>query len=166
MTSLEEGARQFAQKLGALSGMGHEFAPHYAVRLAALLGDNNVQYLDTTLEREAHEEWEVVVLDDEKVIRMYVRVPDDPVGERTVTVDAWARSTLQAIHIPAAPAQNDVIWGSVPDAGWPAGASIRLSYAGRSEPLELPLGTSASVFQARALGAVLPSLLADLTATL
>lgn len=166
MSGLEEGTRRLAQKLGALSGMGHEFAQHYAVRLAVLVGDKSLQYLDTTLDREALADWEVVLLDDEKVIHMHVQVPADPSDERTVTVDAWARSTLQTMQIPAARGQNDVVWGSVPGTGWPAGASIRLSYAGRSEPLELPLGASDSTFQARALAAVLPSLLGDLTATL
>lgn len=163
MSSLEQRARELAQTLGRLSGLGHRFAAHYAVRLAVVLGDNAIRYIETTLEGDTQSQWAVVLLDDHKVIHMQVTVPEDPAGERMVTVDAWSRATLQALHIPPAVERNEVLWGDLPDAGWPRGASIRLEYA-REQVLHLPLD-SGSGYQARMFGAVLPSLLEDLLAS-
>lgn len=166
MTDIEHTARQLAEWLGSATGMGFGLPSHYAIRLAVLVGDEEVRFFDTDVDRNQARDWQVVVFGESLVIHMRVQVPADDVvgGERTVTTALWARGSLRGLQVPPVmDAENEPVWGYVPKDGWPRKATMELNYEGHPEPLVLPLPNSTAGYgHGRELGALMPTLLADL----
>jgi hypothetical protein len=90
------------------------------------------------------------------------------VPSSTNTVQVWARRDLVALEMPALPGSRwnrDRDWFGDMEGEWSKGGKVRLTYAGRTEALELPLSESLGASTTTPLSAsVITSLVNDLHA--
>lgn len=163
-----------AQAFGAGSSGRLSLWPHLVRRMAALAGDDDVRYAESThaSEQSGKVSGSAVVLTETRVV--YAQFTDTPLDtqpdadggdaqDATVDVSCWSRRSLIAIEVNAKPGQwnTDQDWAQDrDDDDWPPSGRLVLRFAERGKPLRLPLkeiGMSPS-----GVGALLPGLLRDL----
>lgn len=162
-----------AQAFGAGSSGRLSLWPHLVRRMAALAGDDDVRYAEST--HESEEDGKVsgsaVVLTETRVVyAQFTGTPLDTqpdadasdVQDATVDVSCWSRRSLIAVEINAKPGQwnTDQDWAQERNGDWPPSGRLVLRFAGRGKPLRLPLkeiGESPS-----GVGTLVPGLLRDL----
>jgi hypothetical protein len=162
-TPTQERAAGIVQRLEQISSIGWDLPTHVPYRVAILLGDGDIRYLDTSLRRGGlNQPWRVVALNDKRVVVVEVEaMPDEYTATvPTATARVWSRSALRELRVPTdAPdgGNADNTWTNGGE-GWPRGGVADLVYDGIDEPLRLPLTWQGS----SELRALLPSLLDDL----
>lgn len=151
------------QRLEQISSAGWDLPSHVTYRVAVLLGDGEIRYLDTSLRQGALTlPWRVVAMNDTRVVVVEVEALPEKYDATLPTASAsvWPRSTLRELRVPTdAPdgGNADNTWSNGGE-GWPRGGVADLVYDGRDEPLRLPLSWRTS----SDLRSLLPSLLNDL----
>jgi hypothetical protein len=160
---------ELAQAFGAGSSGRLSLWPHLVRRMAALVGDDDIRYAEST--RDSSDSGNVsgsaVVLTETRVV--YAQFtdtpidadPDDPEGLSTVDVSCWSRRTLQSLDLNSKSGQwnSDQDWGQDREE-WPSSGRLVLRFAGRGKPLRLPLKSEGEA--PTGIGDLLPGLLRDL----
>ncbi|MEJ7629800.1 MAG: hypothetical protein WKF54_09430 [Nocardioidaceae bacterium] len=160
-----------AQAFGSGSSGRLSLWPHLVRRMAALVGEDDVRYTESS--RDSEEDGKVsgsaVVLTETRVV--YAQFTDTPidldpaaadVGGATVDVACWSRRSLISVEMNAKPGlwNTDQDWGEDRDNEWPGSGRLVLRFAGRPKPLRLPLKGEGDA--PSAIGSLLPGLLRDL----
>jgi hypothetical protein len=162
-TQTEQRAAAVRQRLEQISSAGWDLPTHVPYRVAILLGDGEIRYLDTSLRQGALTlPWRVVAMNDKRMVVVEVEAMPDKYDATVATASAsvWPRSALRELRVPTDATDRgnaDNTWSNGAE-GWPRGGVADLVYDGREEPLRLPLTWHTS----SDLRALLPSLLDDL----
>ena len=176
MTELGTKYKTVRQALGALQAPW-DFPPHLIWRLAAMLGNEELQYVDAKIEDVAPRlcSAEVIVFTPARVV--YARMQDGPTepdprsaATFSVTATTWSRASLITVELapdPPAGRNSDAGWSGVNlrESEQPVDPAVTLTYADR-KPVTLPLGSGHSVSSLRSsnIFSLLPSLLHDVGA--
>lgn len=146
--------------------LGQRAVPIHAIRrIAAMIGSTPIVYLDGDVSRtqtpsQPVRSGQVLVFTADTVcIAVLNAAPDDALSDTdgTVTVEMWGRRSLTGLRLDGS--QNaDWPWGQDWEGQWPRGGSLRLTYANRPEPIDLPMKSG----RTSGLEVLLPGLAADL----
>jgi hypothetical protein len=161
---------ELAEAFGTGSSGRLSLWPHLVRRMAALVGDDDIRYAEST--RDAEEGGNVsgsaVALTETRVV--YAQFTDtpmdpdpaDPQGLSTVEVSCWSRRSLISVELNSKTGQwnFDHDWGQEREDDWPPSGRLVLRFAGRSKPLRLPLKSEGEA--PTSIGVLLPGLLRDL----
>lgn len=151
------------QRLEQISSAGWDLPTHVPYRVAILLGDGEIRYLDTSLRQGALTlPWRVIAMNDNRVVVVEVEALPEKydANQATASASVWPRSALRELRLPTDTSDGGNAgnaWSNGSE-GWPRGGVAELVYDGRDEPLRLPLTWRTS----SDLRSLLPSLLDDL----
>lgn len=162
-TPTDQRAAAVMQRLETVSSAGWELPTHVPYRVAVLLGEGEIRYLDTSLRQGALTlPWRVIAMNDNRVVVVEVAALPEKYDatQATASASVWSRSALRELRVPTDASDGgnaDNTWSNGSE-GWPRGGVADLVYDGRDEPLRLPLTWHTS----SELRSLLPSLLDDL----
>ncbi|MDP9319099.1 MAG: hypothetical protein M3O94_08540 [Actinomycetota bacterium] len=165
---------ELAQAFGTGRGGRMALWPHLVRRMAAMVGDDDIRYAESTREfaEDGNISGSAVVLTETRVV--YAQFTDTPIDTpidtaptdaedlATVDVSCWSRRSLISIEMNAKPGlwNTDQDWSQNQDDEWPPSGRLVLRFAGRGKPLRLPLKSEGEA--PSSLATVLPGLLRDL----
>lgn len=139
-------AKEIANSLRR-GGQGQNAMSHLVRRMAVLTGDGGIEYSDWHRSDEGNlTDGTAVLFTADRVVLATAAGSgwelgvDNEAGPSTVDVTCWSRRSLVAVSIDSDQSGNrDNAWAQEWWDEWPVGSQLTLHYAGRGDPLVLPL---------------------------